>query len=119
MQRKAEPCFASFHYQLGNFFQVQLAVLEKSLDFTRLKSVALNLFSKQPNEAHSNNGILDFLLDGATPDVREQCRDSRKEVDRKLKVVCEAFIDGATRLVVGPIRDFLSQVTELPALVGL
>jgi hypothetical protein len=62
--------------------------------------VALNLFSKQPNDllsGHSSNGILEFLLDGATPDVREHCRDSRKEVDRKLKVVCEAFIDGATR----------------------
>lgn len=103
--------------KLHNFSnQVQLAVLEKSLDFTRLKSVALSLFSKQPNDLtslHASHGILEFLLDGTTPDVREHCRDSRKEVDRKLKVVCEAFIDGATRLVVGDMRDFLNQVTKI------
>lgn len=82
--------------------------------------MALSLFSKQASDPHSqhvNNGILDFLLDGTTPDVREHCRDSRKEVDRKLKVVCEAFIDGATRAVVGQIKDFLSQV-KIGASIG-
>ena len=42
--------------------------------------------------------------------MKEHCRDSRKEVDRKLKVVCEAFIEGATRSVVGDLKDFLNQV---------
>jgi hypothetical protein len=31
------------------------------------------------------SGLIEYLLEGAIPDVKEHCIDSRKEVDRKLK----------------------------------
>ena len=44
--------------------------------------------------------------------VKEYCRDSRKEVDRKLKSVCEAFIANASRQVAGAIMDFQEKVVN-------
>lgn len=93
-------------------FHVDLAVRETSVDFSRLKTAAMSLLTKHRGEflaIGSNNAILEFLLQG-TPEVREYCRDSRKEVDKQLKSACEQFIDFATLLVVKPMRDFLSQV---------
>jgi hypothetical protein len=52
----------SNHFSVFENFQVQLAVFEKSLDFTRLKSVALNLFSKQPNELLALNSRFGFYM---------------------------------------------------------
>jgi len=40
------------------------------------------------------------------------CRDSRKEVDRQLKSVCESFIASSVREVVGGFQDFLKRVEE-------
>lgn len=39
--------------------------------------------------------------------VKEQLLDSRKDVDRQLKMVCEMFIKDATRQLVGPILNFI------------
>ena len=79
-------------------FQVQLAVTEHSLDFTKLKTAALNLlspsFTPSPaaaaagNSLHppppipksalpSQNAIIKYLIEGAIPEVKEHCVDSR------------------------------------------
>ncbi len=60
----------------------------------------------------SNNALLEFLLDGTMPEVREYCRDSRKEVDKQLKAVCEAFIATSVTRVAGPIQEFMRKVEE-------
>ena len=61
---------------------------------------------KQLFSLGSNNALLEFLLDG-TPQVREQLLDSRKDVDRQLKTVCETFIKDATKQLVGPVLTFI------------
>jgi sirohydrochlorin ferrochelatase len=82
-----------------------------SLDFSRLKSAARSLLTKRSEflSIGSNNAILEFLLEG-TPEVREHLRDSRKDVDKRLKTVCEALIADCTSSVVRPIQTFLAQV---------
>ncbi len=60
----------------------------------------------------SNNALLEFLLDGTMPEVREYCRDSRKEVDKQLKSVCEAFIASSVARVAGPLQEFMRRVEE-------
>jgi hypothetical protein len=115
-------------------FHAEFAVKETSLDFSRVRSAAAAIL------AGKNNGaILEFLLEGALPEIREycrcfnnvkqpihahfninipfetkrfSCRDSRKEVDRQLKSVCESFIAASVREVVGPLQEFLKKVEE-------
>lgn len=92
-------------------FHVDFAVKEMSLDFSRLKTAAMSLLTKRGEllALGSNNAILEFLLDG-TPEVKEYCRDSRKDVDKKLKLTCEEFITSATSAVVKQMQDFIQQV---------
>lgn len=59
----------------------------------------------------SNNAILEFILDGA-PAVREHLHDSRKDVDRQLKTVCERFIRDATNFLIGPVTSFLDKANQ-------
>ncbi|XP_055640025.1 conserved oligomeric Golgi complex subunit 3 [Toxorhynchites rutilus septentrionalis] len=89
-------------------FRVDFTVKETSLDFSKVKTAAFELLQKRKQlfALGSNNALLEFLLDG-TPQVREQLLDSRKDVDRQLKTVCEIFIRDATRQLVGPILTFI------------
>ncbi|XP_055545149.1 conserved oligomeric Golgi complex subunit 3 [Wyeomyia smithii] len=89
-------------------FRVDFTVKETSLDFSKVKTAAYELLQKRKQlfALGSNNALLEFLLDG-TPQVKEQLLDSRKDVDRQLKTVCELFIKDATKLLVGPILHFI------------
>ncbi|XP_065079066.1 conserved oligomeric Golgi complex subunit 3 isoform X2 [Ochlerotatus camptorhynchus] len=89
-------------------FRVDFTVKETSLDFSKVKTAAYELLQKRKQlfALGSNNALLEFLLDG-TPLVKEQLLDSRKDVDRQLKTVCEMFIRDATRQLVGPILNFI------------
>ncbi|XP_058823550.1 conserved oligomeric Golgi complex subunit 3 [Topomyia yanbarensis] len=89
-------------------FRVDFTVKETSLDFSKMKTAAFELLQKRKQlfSLGSNNALLEFLLDG-TPQVKEQLLDSRKDVDRQLKTVCEVFIKDATRQLVGPILNFI------------
>lgn len=89
-------------------FRVDFTVKETSLDFSKVKTAAFELLQKRKQlfALGSNNALLEFLLDG-TPQVKEQLLDSRKDVDRQLKTVCEMFIKDATRQLVGPILNFI------------
>lgn len=93
-------------------FQVDFAVKEMALDFSKLRTAAWSLLSKRGEflSLGSNNAVLEFLLDGA-PEVKEYSRDSRKEVDRRLKAVCERLITESVGTVVAPIKEFLAKVS--------
>lgn len=58
----------------------------------------------------SSNSILELLLAGTTNMVKENLRDSRKEVDHQLKIACEALIQHATDLLVQELNMLLHQV---------
>jgi len=57
----------------------------------------------------SNNSLLEFIVDG-TPQVKEYFLDSRKDVDKQLKTVCELFISHCTQILIGSLRTFVNKV---------
>ena len=113
-------------------FQVQLSVLEHSLDFSMLKNAALsliplNLSNKMEPQQLANLtasmagkttrgnsplglGSVRSLIEGTTPQVKEHCRDSRREVDKKLKLSCENFISTSVKELVGAMKELLDKV---------
>lgn len=108
-------------------FRVDFTMKETSLDFSKVKTAAYELLQKRKQlfTLGTNNALLEFLLDGA-PQVKEHLLDSRKDVDRQLKVACELYIRDVTRQLVGPIITFienaqnlLKQVPKQPATVGM
>lgn len=96
-------------------FRVDFTVRETSLDFSRVKTAAFGLLQKRKQmfAIGSNNAILEFLLDTGAPTVREHLHDSRKDVDRQLKLVCEQFIRDATAQLIAPLTQFLERVAVL------
>jgi len=100
-------------------FQSEFTVKETSLDFTKVKSAALTLFNRKGEilNLNSSNSLLEFLLEG-TPGVQEHLRDSKKEVDRRLKSSCEHFIQDCVTGMVGQLVQFNSKVLEFYQLRG-
>ncbi|EDW44611.1 conserved oligomeric Golgi complex subunit 3 [Drosophila sechellia] len=97
-------------------FRVDFTVKETSLDFSKVKTAAFGLLQKRKQlfSMGSNNALLEFLLEG-TPQIKEHLLDSRKEVDRQLKSVCERYIKDAVHMLVGPLITFLDKAQSLLA----
>ena len=57
-----------------------------------------------------NEKSLDKMVKNAIPEVRELQLDYRKEVDRLLKITCEAFIRESAHQVVGPLSTVIPKV---------
>lgn len=95
-------------------FRVDFTVRETSLDFSKVKTAAYGLLQKRKQlfTMGSNNALLEFLLEG-TPQLKEQLHDSRKDVDRQLKSVCELFIKDATKVLIGPVTNFIERAQTL------
>ncbi|CAG9860141.1 unnamed protein product [Phyllotreta striolata] len=91
-------------------FQVDFTVKETMLDFSTVQKAAMDLISHRNKifTFGSNNALLEFLLEG-TPKVKEYLVDSRKEIDKQLKISCESFITLATQLLVGTILQWVQQ----------
>lgn len=94
-------------------FRVDFTIKETSLDFSKIKTAAFSLLLKRKQlfVMGSNNALLEFLLDG-TPQVKEHLLDSKKDVDRQLKFVCETFIKDATYSLVAPVLMFIEKVRQ-------
>ncbi|KAH8266638.1 hypothetical protein KR018_004801 [Drosophila ironensis] len=97
-------------------FRVDFTVKETSLDFSKVKTAAFGLLQKRKQlfSMGSNNALLEFLLEG-TPQIKEHLLDSRKEVDRQLKTVCERYIKDAVHMLAGPLVTFLEKAQALLA----
>ncbi|XP_070507718.1 conserved oligomeric Golgi complex subunit 3 [Chironomus tepperi] len=95
-------------------FRVDFTMKETSLDFSKMKTAAYELLQKRKQlfALGTNNALLEFLLEG-TPQVKEHLLDSRKDVDRQLKISCEQFIKDATKQLVGPIILFIENAQNL------
>ncbi|XP_055373812.1 conserved oligomeric Golgi complex subunit 3 [Condylostylus longicornis] len=91
-------------------FRVDFTIKETTLDFSKVKTAAIGLLQKRKQlfSMGSNNALLEFLLDG-TPQVKEHLIDSRKDVDRQLKYVCELFIKDSVQMLIGPLLAFLEK----------
>lgn len=95
-------------------FRVDFTAKETSLDFSKVKTAAYELLQKRKQlfALGTNNAILEFLLDGA-PQVKEHLLDSRKDVDRQLKLTCEQFIKDVTKQLVDPVLKFIDNAQNL------
>lgn len=95
-------------------FRVDFTIKETSLDFSKVKTAAFGLLQKRKQlfAMSSNNALLEFLLDGM-PQVKEHLLDSRKEVDRQLKLACEQFIKDATNYLIRPLLNFQQKAEAL------
>lgn len=95
-------------------FRVDFTVKETSLDFSKIKTAAFGLLQKRKQlfALGSNNALLEFLLDG-TPQVKEHLLDSRKDVDRQLKGVCEIFIRDSSKFLIGSLLGFIEKAQQL------
>lgn len=95
-------------------FRVDFTMKETSLDFSKVKTAAYELLQKRKQmfALGTNNALLEFLLEGA-PQVREQLLDSRKDVDRQLKIACENYIKDVTKQLVGPILTFIESAQSM------
>lgn len=95
-------------------FRVDFTMKETSLDFSKVKTAAYELLQKRKQlfALGTNNALLEFLLDGA-PQVKEQLLDSRKDVDRQLKIACENYIKDVTKQLVGPILTFIESAQSV------
>ncbi|XP_037562444.1 conserved oligomeric Golgi complex subunit 3 isoform X1 [Dermacentor silvarum] len=91
-------------------FQIDFAIKETSLDFTRIRDAALSLYSKKSRlfSLGTNNALLQFVLEGSLS-MKENLIDSKKAVDNQLKALCEEFIANSARMLVGPLQDFLDK----------
>lgn len=100
-------------------FRVDFTVRETSLDFSKVKTAAFELIQKRSRlfSIGSSNALLEFLLDG-TPQVKEQLVDSRKDVDRQLKHVCEVFIRDVSKLLIGPVLGFIENAHNILKTTG-
>ncbi|CAL8118689.1 unnamed protein product [Orchesella dallaii] len=95
-------------------FQTDFAVKEMSLDFSRVKIAALSLLQKKKQlfSLGGNNSLLEFIVDG-TPQVKEYFLDSKKEVDKQLKHICEQFINHCTQILIGPLKSFVNKALKI------
>jgi hypothetical protein len=73
--------------------------------------IALNMLQKKKQlfSLGSNNSLLEFIVEG-TPQVKEYFLDSKKEVDKQLKLTCEQFISHCTLILIGPLKNFIIKV---------
>ncbi|XP_023014719.2 conserved oligomeric Golgi complex subunit 3 [Leptinotarsa decemlineata] len=95
-------------------FQVDFTVKETTLDFSTVQKAAVGLINHRNNifTFGSNNALLEFLLEG-TPKVKEYLVDSRKEIDKQLKLSCEEFISQSTRILVGSISSWTEKAEKI------
>ncbi|XP_022915203.2 conserved oligomeric Golgi complex subunit 3 [Onthophagus taurus] len=100
-------------------FQVDFTSKEMSLDFSGVKTAAVGLIQKRDKlfALSSNNALLEFLLEG-TPKVKEYLVDSRKEIDKQLKLACEVFISNATELLIGDLLVWIKRAEHVLSIIN-
>ncbi|CBY07795.1 unnamed protein product [Oikopleura dioica] len=93
-------------------FHADFSIRETRVDFEKTKSAANRLLqsdniSRIFNVNHQNS-LLEFMLEGR-PEVKEYFVDSKKHVDRQLKLACEDFISSRTAAMIGQLQEFLTR----------
>lgn len=95
-------------------FQIDFAIKETSLDFTRIREAALSLYNKKSKlfSIGTNNALWEFVSEG-TLQIKESLIDSKKAVDNQLKILCEEFIANAASMLIGPLQPFLDKANVI------
>jgi len=100
-------------------FQVDFKVKETSLDFGKIRNAAMSLLNHRSDilSLNGNNALLEFLLD-SSPGVQEHLKDSKKDVDRRLKLICEQFIADTSSNILSSIMNLNSRVNTFLTMRG-
>ncbi|KAG7171455.1 conserved oligomeric Golgi complex subunit 3-like [Homarus americanus] len=91
-------------------FQVDACLHETSLDWSKVRTAALGLMQKRGRlfSLSSTNALLEFIVEG-TPQVMEQRLDSKRDLDNRLKKLCELLIFTCTETLSSPLIMFLTK----------
>uniref|UniRef100_UPI00358FB4A7 conserved oligomeric Golgi complex subunit 3 isoform X1 n=2 Tax=Myxine glutinosa TaxID=7769 RepID=UPI00358FB4A7 len=97
-------------------FHADFTIREISVDLKKTKDAAFKMLTPKYVgklfRLNSNNALLEFILQGS-PEIKEQCVDSKKDVDFELKAVCERFIEQQRRVLLEGIQNFMDKVSSL------
>ncbi|RWS10113.1 conserved oligomeric Golgi complex subunit 3-like protein [Dinothrombium tinctorium] len=96
-------------------FKIECSYREVALDFTRVKSAALNILQNRENifSLTNNNSLLQFLFEvPGAPQVIDQIIDPQRIVDSKIKTACEQFIAMSADSMLSPLLRFNSLVNS-------
>ncbi|XP_063599673.1 conserved oligomeric Golgi complex subunit 3-like [Penaeus indicus] len=91
-------------------FQVDACLHETSLDWSKVRNAAFSLVQKRDRlfSLSSNNALLEFIVKGSLQ-VTEQRLDSKRDLDNRLKKLCELLILTCTESLTGPLSIFLTK----------
>ncbi|CAO3664413.1 unnamed protein product [Umbelopsis vinacea] len=90
-------------------FEANLVHAGKELDFSHV-NVALSAFAKGRTSIFNPNALFDFAQSGM-PRVVEISIDSRREIDKELKRICEDFIMECGQSATEPLSNFITQIS--------
>lgn len=94
-------------------FNVQFAVTDFDLDFSHMRDHMRNILGGQGSLFSMGNNAVMKMLGTGGPRVLTYQVDSKKELEKRLKAVCESFIMAATKVAVDPMLSFLTKVTAV------
>ncbi|KAI5415358.1 conserved oligomeric Golgi complex subunit 3 [Lathyrus oleraceus] len=92
-------------------FNIEFSVTQKELDFSHLLDHLRRLLRGQASLFDWSRST--SLARTLSPRVLENQIDTKKELEKSLKVTCEEFIMSVTKLVVDPLLSFVTKVTAV------
>ncbi|GAU16792.1 hypothetical protein TSUD_200350 [Trifolium subterraneum] len=92
-------------------FNIEFSVTQKELDFSHLLDHLRRLLRGQASLFDWTRST--SLARTLSPRVLENQIDTKKELEKSLKVTCEEFIMSVTKLVVDPLLSFVTKVTAV------
>lgn len=94
-------------------FDVSFCTTEKMLDFSHIRE-GLSRFLRGQSGFKLWNLIFD-IMSSTKPRIFENHIDSRKDLEKQLKVICESFILNSTKMSFDPIIIFLKRIADQQA----
>lgn len=97
-------------------FEASFSFVDKELDFSHTKDQLQRILNGESSlfTLSSSNAMFQLMARSA-PSVKETERDSKRELENRLKAVCETFIVTVTKQVVEPILSFVTKVAAIRA----
>lgn len=101
-------------------FEADFSEVQRGMDFSHVRDYLRRTLTGQLPlfSLSSDNAVLQLVSRGA-PRISENQVDAKKDLERNLKLNCENFILGVTKMSVEPALNFLTKVTAVRAAGGL
>jgi hypothetical protein len=100
-------------------FNLDFAVVNKELDFSHMRDHLRRIMRGESSllSLNATNAFVSLVTTGG-PRVLESQLDSKKDIERQLKLVCEEFIMAVTKLTVEPMLSFITKVGHSQLIFG-